>query len=49
MVMPPDDRSFSDLLADALNRLTTLVRTEINSRAPKSASRSARRPQVLRW
>ena len=29
MVMPPDDRSFSDLLADALNRLTTLVRTEI--------------------
>jgi hypothetical protein len=27
--MPPDDRSFSDLLADALNRLTTLVRTEI--------------------
>ena len=29
MVMPPDDRSFSDLLSDALNRLTTLVRTEI--------------------
>jgi uncharacterized membrane protein len=29
MVMPPDNRSFSDLLADALNRLTTLVRTEI--------------------
>jgi len=27
--MPPDDRSFSDLLSDALNRLTTLVRTEI--------------------
>jgi uncharacterized membrane protein len=27
--MPPDNRSFSDLLADALNRLTTLVRTEI--------------------
>jgi hypothetical protein len=29
MVMPPDNRSFSDLLSDALNRLTTLVRTEI--------------------
>jgi hypothetical protein len=27
--MPPDNRSFSDLLAEALNRLTTLVRTEI--------------------
>jgi hypothetical protein len=27
--MPPDNRSFSDLLSDALNRLTTLVRTEI--------------------
>ena len=29
MAMPPDNRSFSDLLSDALNKLTMLVRTEI--------------------
>jgi hypothetical protein len=29
MVMPPDNRSFADLLSDALNKLTMLVRTEI--------------------
>jgi len=27
--MPPDNRSFADLLSDALNKLTMLVRTEI--------------------
>jgi len=29
MAMPPDNRSFADLLSDALNKLTMLVRTEI--------------------
>ena len=29
MSMPPDSRPFTELLSDALNQLTTLVRTEI--------------------
>ena len=29
MSMPPDSRPFTELLSDALNKLTTLVRTEI--------------------
>ena len=29
MTMPPDARPFSELLSDALNQLSTLIRTEI--------------------